>query len=460
MWKKFVTSGMAIDPSHIDYRKLYLTNTLLLTAAVVFSVFALVTSCISKQYLIALVDLAGAVVAVGTILYLRRTGRLYRSSAILVGMVFVLTLCSIYFDTYPNMNLAWVYVIPLTAFFLLERKVGLWVVIAYGILYGVILWSRFDTVEMVNKGPVLFANIFGVLIVVTALTRYFEVSRKEAQHHLKKALAREAAQSRVLQNALSELTEYRNKLEKRVEEDREELSLKENMLLQQAKMVSMGEMVAMIAHQLKQPLNLVSVVTHDARESFRCGELDQERIEQLSNKTLNSVRFMSDTIDTFKNFLKPNKNKKIFSLKESIDKALEIVTAPLQNDQVRITLEGHDALLYGVESEMQQVVMNLLINARDAMVQQNVQERLIGITLEDRGGSVDLVVRDNAGGIPEEIIGSLFGSFVSSKGEEGMGLGLYMVKMIVESYDGSVRVENRDGGACFTITLPKAVPTA
>jgi len=169
---------------------------------------------------------------------------------------------------------------------------------------------------------------------------------------------------------------------------------------------------------------------------------------------------MSDTIDTFKNFLKPNKNKKIFSLKESIDKALEIVTAPLQNDQVRITLEGHDALLYGVESEMQQVVMNLLINARDAMVQQNVQERLIGITLEDRGGSVDLVVRDNAGGIPEEIIGSLFGSFVSSKGEEGMGLGLYMVKMIVESYDGSVRVENRDGGACFTITLPKAVPTA
>ena len=128
-------------------------------------------------------------------------------------------------------------------------------------------------------------------------------------------------------------------------------------------------------------------------------------------------------------------------------------------DDVHTVITGEDALLYGVESEMQQVLMNLIINARDAMVQQNVQDRKIGITVTDRGENVDLSVQDCAGGIPEEIIGSLFGSFVSSKGEDGMGLGLYMVKMIVESYDGTVQAENRDGGACFTLTFPKVVPS-
>ncbi len=460
MWKNFVTSGMAIAPSHADYRKLYLTNTLLMTATVIFTLFAVVTCFVSGQYTIALVDLTGALVAGGTIIYLRKTKRLFQSSVILVGLVFVLTLLSIYFDTFPNMNLAWVYVIPLTAFFLLGRKIGMRVVILYALCYGLILIAKFDQPEMLNKGPVLLANIFGVLLVVTLLTRYFEVSRKEAHEHLHIALEREAAQSRVLQDALSELTAYRENLEKRVEASLLELSLKDKMLLQQAKMASMGEMIAMIAHQLKQPLNMIALVTQDARESYRFGELDAERIDMLSDKTMESVHFMTATIDAFRDFLDPNKKKRMFALRECIDKAMEIVAPRLRLDDVFVNVGGDDLLLYGVESEMQQVIMNLIINARDAIVHQNVRDREITLTVTDGERSADLTVQDRAGGIPEEIIGSLFGSFVSTKGEEGMGLGLYMVKMIIGNFEGEIRVENRDGGACFTITLPKAVPSA
>ena len=436
MWRNFVTSGTAIGPAHADYRKLYLTNTLLLTAVVVFAVFALMTCCVSGQFVIALVDLAGALAAGGTILYLRRTGRLFQSSAILVGMVSVLTLLSIYMDTFPNMNLAWIY-----ALFLLERQIGLWVVLVYTIVYAVILWSKFDSVEAVNKGPVLIANLFGVLIVVTVLTRYFEVSRKEAQAHL--------------ELGLRELTVYRGRLEQQLAEGMSQLELKDKMLLQHAKMASMGEMIAIIAHQLKQPLNMIALVTQDAKESYRSGELDAARIEQLE-----SVRFMTGTIDAFKNFLDPNKRKRIFSLRESIDKSLEIVSPRFRLDDIHTVIEGEDALLHGVASEMQQVVMNLLINARDAIVQHKITDRVIGIEVKDQGTFVVFAVRDRAGGIPAEIGETLFDSFVSSKGDEGMGLGLYMVKMIVEGYGGTVEVENRDGGACFTITLPKALPSA
>jgi signal transduction histidine kinase len=457
MWKNFVTSGMAIDPSDADYRKLYLTNTLLLTATIIFGLFALVTFFVSKQYVIAAVDLAGAFFAGCTILYLRRRHRLFQSSAILVGLVFVLTLLSIYFDTYPNMNLAWIYVIPLTAFFLLGRKVGLWVVVCYALLYGLILWYKFDNVEIVNKGPVLLANVFGVLAVVTVLTRYFEVSRKEAHVYLERALMREAAQSQVLQDALAELTAYRKQLEEQVEAGLKEISLKDKMLLQQAKMASMGEMVAIIAHQLKQPLNMIALVTQDAKDAYRFGDLDGAKIDTLSDKTLKSVRFMSETIDGFRHFLDPHKKKQVFSLKESIGKAMEIVGPGLKQDDVHVDIQGDDALLFGVPSEMQQVLINLLVNARDAIMEHKAQNRGIEVVLNDKGKNIRMAVQDHAGGVPEELMDTLFGSFVTSKGKQGTGMGLYMVKMIVESLGGKVTARNIGDGACFTIELPKTV---
>ncbi len=231
----------------------------------------------------------------------------------------------------------------------------------------------------------------------------------------------------------------------------------EAILVQQAKLAEMGEMIGAIAHQWKQPLNAIMLYS-DAIKYALDDEISEESIKEMqkycSNIT-NQVDFMNDTVNDFKNFLSPNKIKKEFSINESILIALKLVSHTFKINSISIEINEHSKVtLYGVKNEFKQVLLNLLKNAKDAF-NKDQKNKKIEIDIYEKDGAKYMLFRDNAGGIPQELLpDKLFESYITTKGEKGTGIGLQITKKIVEEHlGGKIRAYNQGEGACFEIVF-------
>jgi signal transduction histidine kinase len=237
-----------------------------------------------------------------------------------------------------------------------------------------------------------------------------------------------------------------------IEEREKEL---EKLLITQSKMAAMGEMISIISHQLKQPLNAMNIMASniDGRALELLGKEDPE----LSNSTKlirQQVAFMASTIDTFADFLKPSKAEKKFSLKECVGEVLTILSARLKSRYVTVDERvSADVTIFGYKKEFNQALLNIISNAIDAFADDS-KNRQIVICTEQKDKDVVLSIDDNAGGIFAQIIDRIFEPYITSKGESGTGLGLHITKKIIEEhFDGHIRVENTDTGARFVIEL-------
>jgi signal transduction histidine kinase len=249
-----------------------------------------------------------------------------------------------------------------------------------------------------------------------------------------------------------------------------EINEQQKVLVQQSKMAAMGEMIGAIAHQWRQPLNAVGVLAQEIEYKCEAGLLQKGELEGLNTKLLDNLDYMSTTIDDFRNFFKPDKEKIVFDLYKAIEDAVKIISKQLEDHNIEITIEtrcnalpiSHLQCSYeasGYESEFKQVIINLINNAREAIEEKSkddvtAQEKISIIIDKD---ATDLIVRvqDTGGGIKKEIINSIFEIYISSKHEQqGTGLGLYMSKLIIErNMLGIIRAKNIDGGAEFEILL-------
>jgi len=229
---------------------------------------------------------------------------------------------------------------------------------------------------------------------------------------------------------------------------------KEKHLIHQSRLAQMGEMISMIAHQWRQPLAAIAtsaaVLTHRVKK----GDVDNETVEKIAGNIQEYTKHLSHTIDDFRNFFKPNKEKERVTWSMLIDDVFKIVEIPLQNKNISLTKEIREDLSFECYSnEMKQVLLNLVKNAEDVLIERAVSGAAIHIAVEGRRVSVS----DNAGGIPEEILEKIFDPYFSTKEEKGgTGLGLYMSKMIIEEHShGKLYVYNDENGAVFTIELPE-----
>jgi len=164
---------------------------------------------------------------------------------------------------------------------------------------------------------------------------------------------------------------------------------------------------------------------------------------------------MSKTIDDFRNFFRPDKIKKLFKLQDAINESLSLIETTLKNNEIKISLNGDQELqAFGYANDFSQVILNLLANAAEALVGNKVQEKKIEIELKSSERSGVVVIRDNAGGIPEEAMGRIFEPYFTTK-ENGLGIGLYMSKIIIEKHiGGSITFCNTANGAEFTVSIP------
>jgi len=231
--------------------------------------------------------------------------------------------------------------------------------------------------------------------------------------------------------------------------------VQDQLLIQQNRMAAMGEMIGNIAHQWRQPLNTLALIVQDSEDAFTYGELNEEYVRSMIDKAMAQISFMSKTIEDFRNFYSPDKEKQRFVLKDNLLKAINLVNQSLEKENVRYTFEVDETIqIDGYPNEFIQVIVNLIQNACDAIVERQSPKRLVQINGYEENGEIHLKISDSGGGIDPEILGKIFDPYFTTK-PNGTGIGLYMSKMIIEKYmDGRFEVTNHGDGVQMQIIIP------
>jgi len=254
---------------------------------------------------------------------------------------------------------------------------------------------------------------------------------------------------RRLHNEIKQLNSTLNiKIKQEVEKNRE----KDRQLMQQTKLAQMGEMIGAIAHQWRQPLNTISTGIQNLKYDYKEGKLEDEiYIKSFIDKNKKTVKFMSSTIDDFRNFFRVDKEKHTFDVRSVTKSVINMLSAQLQMYNIEINLQGETFESFGFESEYQQVILNIISNAKDALVANNIKNPTIDIKIDKNKISIE----DNGGGIAKDIIDRIFEPYYTSKEQgKGTGMGLYLSKMIiVDSMGGELSVRNSDNGAVFEMSF-------
>ena len=227
--------------------------------------------------------------------------------------------------------------------------------------------------------------------------------------------------------------------------DMSEIKNKENLLIQQSKMASMGEMIGNIAHQWRQPLSLISTAASGMKIQKEFDQLDDKTFNVTLDSIINTTMFLSQTIDDFQNYLKEDKEKKEFDVNTSINKILTIIKGSFINHSINVILDlQKDLLINSYENELNQALLNILNNAKDALVETNKENRYIHIKSYKTNKEIIIEIIDNAGGIKEEIINKIFEPYFTTKHKsQGTGLGLYMTHQIItSSMNGDIKITN------------------
>jgi signal transduction histidine kinase len=246
------------------------------------------------------------------------------------------------------------------------------------------------------------------------------------------------------------------------------LNLKEKakdiQIFQQSKMASMGEMIGNIAHQWRQPLSAISSAASGLVIHKEMGILEDSTFKSSTDRIIDSTQYLSKTIDDFRNFFHVDKEQKEYMMGELLTSTLSIVKTTLENVRVKTVLDVEDVQLFGLENELKQALLNIILNAKDALGTIDLDDKYLFISGEKKETTYILSIIDNAGGVPSDIIDKIFEPYFTTKHQsQGTGIGLFMTSEIVQKHiGGEISVENDEYeyemkqyiGAKFVITLP------
>lgn len=235
----------------------------------------------------------------------------------------------------------------------------------------------------------------------------------------------------------------------------EQLRENERSMIQQGRQAAMGEMISNIAHQWRQPLNTLGLHIQRLGLFHDIGTLNKEQLDSSIGESMRLIRHMSATIDDFRNFFSTEKTVVNFSVNEAISQTVSLVEASFKNQQINLSIQTEgDPHITGYPNEFSQALLNILLNARDALVERNVTDTRIALQSFTQDGRAVVVITDNAGGIPDGIMEKIFDPHFTTKGSHGTGIGLFMAKNIIErSMNGRLSARNIESGAEFRIEV-------
>lgn len=232
---------------------------------------------------------------------------------------------------------------------------------------------------------------------------------------------------------------------------------KDQLLIQQSRLAAMGEMVNNIAHQWRQPLNVVGLHLQHLELLCDKGQLSNENLNASIQTAMEQITHMSSTIDDFRNFFRPNKEKNVFPLQEAVNKTTSLINADMANKGIEVVMDLQDeGKVFGFFNEFCQALLSILQNARDVLVERKVTTPRINIQSKSEADNLLITITDNAGGIAPEAMSRLFEPYFSTKGVQGTGIGLYLAKSIIDAMGGTITAFNTGSGAAFKIIVKTA----
>ena len=260
-----------------------------------------------------------------------------------------------------------------------------------------------------------------------------------------------------IEKLISQEKKLNTELEEKVIVETSKQKEQEQLLIQQTRLAAMGEMIGNIAHQWRQPLNALGLILQNIKFSYEIGELDEKMVDKSVKKATLLTENMSKTIDDFRNFFRPNKAKENFKINEGITKAVELIESTFEHNNIKLEKDfvSSEIEFFGFANEFSQVILNLLTNAKDAVLENKIENPLIIIQTKIDDEYIYISIKDNGLGIKDEIINKIFEPYFTTKDEgKGTGIGLYMSKIIIENnMNGKIEVKNEQNGANVIIKL-------
>ncbi len=247
-------------------------------------------------------------------------------------------------------------------------------------------------------------------------------------------------------------------LEFQIQEQIDKRMEQEQILIQQSKLASMGEMIGNIAHQWRQPLAQISAIHMNMKVTYDFDKFTKEYLNTKIKEANRLTNYMSQTISDFQNFFKPQGEKEEFSIEKASKDAYFILQSSLKYHGINIEFNVlEDSIVFGYKNEYSQVILNILSNAKDVLLERKVEEPTIYIEIKSGNNYAIVKVQDNGKGVDEYIIEKIFEPYFTTRHKtQGTGIGLYMAKNIIErNMNGFINVQNENDGAQFTIKVPR-----
>ena len=309
--------------------------------------------------------------------------------------------------------------------------------------------SGFEVAQEIKKDAAIVNTPFMFLTAMHDIQNIIKAFELGACDYISKPFVKEELLLRV--HTHLELFSLQKELQNKVAEEIAKREEKEKMLLTQSKLAAMGEMMDAVAHQWKQPISIIKMQTEVMSFDLLDGPLDEAYVQDFQEKINAQIDHMMNTLDEFRSFLRPNKTQEAFDAQEMINKVLLLMKDELVKNQISVNVKAlKEFNLYGIENEIKHLFINIINNAKDAFVEKEIVGRVIEIELDADENEKRIDVIDNAGGIPDNIIGEIFKANFTTKEEgKGTGIGLYMSMQIAMKNNAILSVSNEEKGAKF-----------
>ena len=315
------------------------------------------------------------------------------------------------------------------------------------------LYSKFE--EHFNLS--FLWKIILIIFIITAIFVYRQYFIIKLNKRLKNLVNIKTNRLKIMNKKLA--IRIKKELDKHQEKDR--------ILAQQQKMVAMGQMIENIAHQWRQPLSVISTSASGLKLKKQLNILEDEELIKSIDKIVDTAKYLSDTIDDFRYFFKPQKDKTKFSLAKNIEKSLSFLETVLKENSIKVEFDYEDIDIIAYETELIQVFINIISNSKDAFIEKKIKDRVIFISIKKFPNRILIEIKDNAGGVEEDILDKVFEPYFTTKHQyNGTGIGLYMSNQIIKTHlNGDIFMKNcsfkykniEQKGVITTIVLPKNI---
>ncbi len=252
-----------------------------------------------------------------------------------------------------------------------------------------------------------------------------------------------------------QLEDLNSSLEERIEKAVTELRTRDDLLIQQSRLTAMGELINSIAHHWRQPLNNIGLIVQNLQLAFRANDLSIDEFDSEIAYVMRTLQQISETINDFRTFFNHEKDPYSFSVNDAVARSVTFVTPSFRSKRISIVCNDHaDVSVTGYPNEFAQALMNILVNAGDALQEAQTEKMQISVSVSSEDNRSIVTVTDSGGGISDEILPKIFDPYFTTRQGNRAGLGLFMSKTIIERHmNGRLSARNVGGGAEFRIEV-------